>query len=56
MEDILWEAFGTGTLTDTDAASIAALGDTDPTAYDFSAAAQAKVTWFGESATYLTGP
>jgi hypothetical protein len=43
--EFLWVAMGTGTLTDTDAAALAALGDTDPTPADFPAAAQLTALW-----------
>jgi hypothetical protein len=43
--ELLWVAMGTGTLTDDDAAALAALGDTDPTPTNFPEAAQLTALW-----------
>lgn len=43
--ELLWFACGTGTLTDADAAALAALGDTDPQPSDFPAVAQLTGLW-----------
>jgi hypothetical protein len=43
--EILWVAMGKGTLTNADAAALAALGDTDPTPANFPATAQLTALW-----------
>lgn len=52
--DILWAATGTGTLTDADAAALAALGSTDPTTATFGSAA-AVTGVFGCATAYGAG-
>ena len=54
--DVLWFACGTGTLTDTDAASLHAFGNTDKAPEDFIAAAAAcacTATWAADTAAYI---
>lgn len=54
--DVLWFACGTGTLTDQDAATIHAFGNTDKAPEDFNAAAPAAattMTWAADTAAYL---
>jgi prepilin-type N-terminal cleavage/methylation domain-containing protein len=53
--NILWYAGGTGTLSDSDAATINSWGDSDPTSQDFPASAAATFAWDGETNTYVTG-
>jgi hypothetical protein len=43
--ELLWVAMGKGTLTNADAAALAALGDTDPIPANFPAAAQLTALW-----------
>ena len=50
--DVLWSAFGKGTLTDADAADLHALGDADP-AGDLPLAAGLSALWPADDAEYL---
>lgn len=51
--EILWVAMGAGTLTDADAAALAALGDSDPLPSDFPAGAQLTLLWSAVDTTAL---
>lgn len=53
--DILWQAMGTGTISNADAATINSWGDTDPSPNTFSSSAQAKETWSADDSTVITG-
>jgi hypothetical protein len=50
--DILWFASGTGTLTDTDAATIGRFGNGDPKMNSFSSSAAPTMAWDGVNANY----
>jgi hypothetical protein len=47
--DVLWFACGSGTLTNTDAATINSFGNTDPKVSSFPSSAQATLVWDGIS-------
>lgn len=51
--ELLWVALGLGTLTDADAAALAALGDSDPLPSDFPAGAQLTLLWSAVDTTAL---
>lgn len=49
---IIWAAFGLGTLSDADAATIHGWGDTDPSWSSFPAASNPSMLWLADSSTY----
>lgn len=50
--DILWAATGTGTLTDADAAALAALGNTDPTTTTLPSTAALTAVWPADTSSF----
>jgi type IV pilus assembly protein PilA len=55
--DIFWEAAGTGTISQAEAQTIASFSNSaDPLPQDFSATANAKVTWNGNGSSVVVGP